>query len=147
MSSATLTLTSGQGTDLGSLSVGGAVSSSQIRAVGSIGTITAGSLASSILFAGVADRVTALPDASSDFVSPASISHMTIRGSYAASDVAAGSLGKIVIHSIAPSNGGVPFGLATKSLSSIQSPPDKWTSRLSPTLLKPDGDFIVHLLS
>ncbi|HEX5245189.1 MAG TPA: Calx-beta domain-containing protein, partial [Tepidisphaeraceae bacterium] len=147
MSGATLNITSAQGTDLGSLSIGGAVGSSQIRAAGSIGAVTAGSLSGSLLFAGVADSVTALPDATIDFISPASISRLTVRGSFSASDVAAISLGKIVIHSIAPGNGGAPFGLATKSLSSIQSPPDKWTSRLSPTLLKPDGDFIVRLLS
>ncbi len=147
MSSATLILIGAQGTDLGSLTVGGTVSSSQIRAAGSIGTVTAGSLSGSLLFAGVIGSVTALPDATSDFISPASISRLTVRGSFAASDVAANSLGKIVIHSIASGNGGTPFGLATRSLSSIQSPPDKWTSRLSPTLLKTDGDFIVRLLS
>jgi hypothetical protein len=147
MGNATLRLTGTGGIVLGNLTVGGALTSSQIRSAGGIGKATVGAVASSNIFAGVADSIIALPTSASDLVTDAAIQSLTIKGSFSDSDIAGANLGKITIKTVNGGDGGKPFGVAAKSIGSITAPPIKWTSKLSPTLLTPNQDFVVRLLT
>src|SRR5262249_19764420 len=91
-------VTATTGLVVGTLSVGKAVSGTDIFVDGSIGKVTFGAMLSSDLFAGAADLVTALPDAASDLASVQSILSFTVKGTSAISfnnaNVAASSIGK-----------------------------------------------------
>jgi peptidyl-prolyl cis-trans isomerase A (cyclophilin A) len=100
----------------------GAISASSINSAGNITSVTAASLAASNIFAGVISN--SLPTSSSDLNTTSVIKTVTIRGGYTNSDIAGASLGQINLHSIASTNGGVPFGLASHDITSLTSSVD-----------------------
>lgn len=128
VSGATLTLiqpTAAGAFALNSLNVKGAIANSNIRATASdVGTVTAGSIVNSTIYAGVSSAVgTALPDSADDFVAPATIRAVNVRNrtsaSFVNSSIAASTLGRMNLGVINTDNGGVPFGLADLSTVSV----------------------------
>ena len=118
---------------LGKLSVKGWMDTVEVRSAGSIGTVTAGGLTDSLVFAGVKDSVTALPTRRADFVedndllaSIASVRVTGVKGEDADSlwvsnsAIAAWSLGRVSLRNIDPDNQGDAFGLACDRLSSYE---------------------------
>ena len=124
LSAATINLTNTTGTDLQSLTVGGAISASDIFSAANIDTIRATILDNSEIFAGVVSGVSGLPVSASDFASAASIGSVTVTGSHnqfavTDSDIAAANLGKIAFGTVQIDNGSTPFGLAADQLASF----------------------------
>jgi hypothetical protein len=113
------------GNDLNSLWVGGAIISTTLRAIGSLGAITATRMQDSQIYAGLMPLPAGqgLPQAPTDFANVAQINSVTLRrsasASFAGSDIAAYGLGKIVLGTVAMSNGGTPFGLAAHNIKSV----------------------------
>lgn len=122
LSAATITLTNTSGTDLEHLTVGDAITSSQILSAANINSIKAALLDDSEIYAGVAGGVSRLPSNSAAFSADASIASVVITGrrgasfAVAGSDIAATNLGKIVLGSVDTNNSGMPFGLAANKL-------------------------------
>lgn len=128
ISGATITLiqpTAAGAFALNSLKVKGAIANSNIRATASdVGTVSAGSIVNSTIYAGVSSAVgTALPDSADDFVAPATIRAVNVRNrtsaSFVNSSIAASTLGRLNLGVINTDNGGVPFGLADLSTLSV----------------------------
>ena len=108
---------------LGTLTVGGTIRDSSIRAAGNIKSVTARAMEDSTLFAGVKATVAALPDSLSDFDSLASIlARLTLTGpasgpSFARSLVAAGKITKVTLKTVDPDNNGSATGFAADTIS------------------------------
>lgn len=129
-----------------SLTVKGSITNAQIDATGNIGKVTAASMAGSDIFAGVLSTVTTLPTTAADFVTADTITSITIKNGFSNSNIAASDVRKVSIKGVNNANGGTQFGVAAHSLGSITAPPLKWNSKLDPSLLVPNGDFVVRLL-
>jgi peptidyl-prolyl cis-trans isomerase A (cyclophilin A) len=129
VSGATILLTQGfapTGLSLGKLTAAGAISNTNIRSNGNIGTIAALSLSNSTIYAGVnPPDGGALPDSADDFASAATIRGVSIRNraaaSFVASNIAASVLGKLSLGVINTNNAGVPFGVAAQTLASLNA--------------------------
>ncbi|HZL34086.1 MAG TPA: S8 family serine peptidase [Tepidisphaeraceae bacterium] len=153
LSAATIRLTGTTGMTLHDLTVGGAVTSTQIRSAGNIGDVLVGSFISSDLFAGVNDATTTLPAASSAFTAPDSILSFSIEGNpstfaFANSDIAAFSIGSVSLAKVNPFNGGVAFGVAAKSIGRFANRGVlNWNNKKPASLLTADGDLLVRLLT
>ncbi|HWE03076.1 MAG TPA: S8 family serine peptidase [Tepidisphaeraceae bacterium] len=151
LTNADITLTGGAST-LGALTVGQAVTESQIVTAGNIGKVSVGSFLSSALFAGVSASVTGLPTAVGDFTADDSIVSFTVKAnnkpySFANSEIAAASIGTVSVARVNPDNGGVKFGVATESLAAFTNVGVlKWKSVETAATLAPDGDLIVSFL-
>ena len=129
----------------------GALIGSDIRADSSIGTIATGSMTNSRVFAGVAPAVSALPSTAADFANPAaSIRAVSVKGAFSGSLVAAPSVGRAVLGTVNPANGGAPFGLGTDRLQSLSALTPTRRLRLSrlddPAGSVTEGDFNVRLI-
>jgi hypothetical protein len=141
--------------DLGALSVRGGLNNSTIRVDGNIGTVTAGTMFDSDIFAGVLSSVTTLPtatsafaDASSTIKSVAVASHAL--GAYAGSIIAAPVVGNVQLGSVNPSNGGNPFGVAGSSIHLVQARVPKATKLTDASLTtRPfsDTDLEIRLVT
>jgi hypothetical protein len=108
---------------LGSLSVRGAITNSRVSTTGNIGSVKAGGLVNSEVYAGVVgtDR---FPSVSSDFGNEASILKLTLRGplgtaSFDNSVVAANNLGRINLGLIDTDNAAAPFGVAADTIATL----------------------------
>jgi cyclophilin family peptidyl-prolyl cis-trans isomerase len=129
VSGATILLTQGfapTGLSLGKLTAAGAINNTNIRSNGNIGTIAALSLSNSTIYAGVnPPDGGALPDSEDDFASAATIRGVSIRNraapSFLASNVAASVLGRMNLGVVQTTNGGVPFGVAAQTLTSLSA--------------------------
>lgn len=105
---------------LGRARFAGALSLSSIRVAGSIGSITAGSMAGSRIFAGVSGALNDLPQTTADFAHPAaSIALVAVRGAFTNSLVAAPTIGRVTLASVSPDNNGTAFGVAADTLQSV----------------------------
>ena len=150
LSNATITLT-GSST-LGALSVGQAVIESQIVTAGNVGKVSVGSFLSSALFVGVSSSVTGMPTSAADFAANDSILSFTVKGnnkpySFANSEIAAASIGSVILARVNSVNGGIKFGIATESLAAFDNVGVlKWTAKDTPATLVADGDLIVKFL-
>lgn len=114
------------GFDLNGLTVGGGIVSSTVRSIGSINTISARFMQDSQVYAGVMTLPAgqSLPQAGTDFANVAKINALTLRRtagvpSYSGSDVAAYSMGNVILGTVAMSNSGTQFGLGAHALRSI----------------------------
>jgi hypothetical protein len=108
---------------LGSLTVKGAISGSRVAATGTIGSLKAGGLLNSEVYAGVvgSDR---FPSVAADFGSEAAIRVLSLKAargvaSFDNSVIAANNLGKIGLGVVDTDNGGVPFGVAADAIASV----------------------------
>jgi hypothetical protein len=112
---------------LNSLSSTGAITNSLIRSAANIGTVTAGSISGSSIYAGVSATTGGfLPTAVGDFASASSIRGVTVRNrgttpGFANSDVAASALGRMNLGLVQVDNAGVPFGLAADTIQSLSA--------------------------
>jgi len=115
---------------LATMTVAGWLDGAEIRAPSAIGSVTAGGLRHSLIYAGVKDGVTGLPDPTTDFGALVSIRTVTVKGlktepfSTIDSDIAAYSLGTITLAGIQftnklPDDTPVPFGLAGHTLTRL----------------------------
>jgi RHS repeat-associated protein len=154
----TLTLTGSNATlgrlaALGSFTVTGNVSRSNISAAGNVGPVSVGGMSGSTLFAGITSGITGLPT-TSDFTGTASIVSFSVAGKapFANSDVAAEAIGAVTLRNVTASNGGTPFGVATKSLRSFallqpKQKPVLWHAKQSTTVFNSlPGDLKVQLV-
>jgi len=152
MSGATINLT-GSSNTLTSLNVAQTVSNSQIRSAGNIGKVTVGALLEKEKFAGVSPSITTLPTSAADFVSNDSIVSFSVTGkatrfAFSNSNIAAESIGKVLLARVDSNNAGTPFGVATVNLDAFTNRGVlKWTKKQPPSALVPDGDFVVNLLT
>ena len=152
--SATVTLTAADTTDLSTLTVGGTIAGSTVRAAGSVGSVRAAAVTGSTVFAGVSPAVTALPTAASDFAASAGIVSFTVTGAagtFADSDVAAVALGRVAVRHVTTADGGTPFGFAADTLASFTDAEPgvatfRWTPKQPTTRLTFNGDFAVRVL-
>jgi hypothetical protein len=108
---------------LGSLAVKGAVTGSRIAAAGNIGSIKAGSLVDSEVYAGVTGDGR-FPSLAADFANEAFIAKLSLKAplgtaSFDNSVVAANNMGRISLGLIDTDNGGVPFGVAADAIASL----------------------------
>ncbi len=111
---------------LGTLTVKNAIDSSDLRAAGNIGTVTAASILHSKLFAGVQSSVSALPQTGADFAATATIAKLVVTGTANLADpglldsyIAASNITAASITRFAASNNGVPYGLAAHRIATL----------------------------
>jgi hypothetical protein len=126
LSNSTINLTTPltQGTNLNSLSVGGAISGTTINSGNSLGSINAAQMLNSAIYAGlVANPSAPLPTLSADFRNTSQIKSINLRkgasASFANSDIAAYFIGTANLGGVNQSNGGTPFGLAAHQINSV----------------------------
>ncbi len=153
----TLTAAAGKGYDLSALRVGRSIVGSTVRSAGSVNAVTAGAVSDSTVLVGVADAVTALPTAASDFSAAARLNGFAVVGGpktpAAVSDsaVAAADIGSVRVAGVRTDNGGTPFGFAAESLAAFADvEPGKktyvWTARDGAAALTTSGDFKVLIV-
>lgn len=143
----------------GALMVAGFINGAVVRSGGNINGIVAGAVIDSTITAGVDETVVGLPTSAAAFVSPASITLISVIGRrglsavFADSTIAASTLGRVLIggSGVQTANNGTAFGIAAQSLNSyvqVQPPqrPFVWTSRQDPALLPVTGDFKVVVI-
>jgi hypothetical protein len=125
LANSTINLTTplNNGTNLNSLIVGGAISGTTINSGNSLGTINAGRMENSAIYAGlVANPSAALPTLSADFRNTSQIKtiilHRGASASFVNSDIAAYFIGSANLAGVDQANGGTPFGLASHQITS-----------------------------
>jgi hypothetical protein len=116
-------------TALNRLNVRGAIAGTRVRSTAGIGTVSAGSITGSSIFAGVfngggggPERAPLISPAS--FVNPATIKSVTVRTrgtpSFVGSNISASTLGRMNLGTIQVNNGGTPYGLSGETIASVQ---------------------------
>jgi hypothetical protein len=127
LTSSTLNLTTPLtplGLNLSTLTVGGAIDSTVINAGGNIGSVSAGRIANSEIFAGlVASPSGPFPSATTDFRNTATIKSITLRksasASFANSVIAAYNINSATLGTVAQANAGTADGLAAHDIKSV----------------------------
>ena len=110
---------------LAKLNVAGTMDNIDVRSQANLGSITAGRILNSNIFAGVDNAVTQLPSAAGDLTATAAIKSVKLKGVAGEtvwlqnSNVAAAELGKVTVGFAQTDNTGVPFGIATQQFKSI----------------------------
>ena len=140
--------------NLGKLTVGGALTGSNVRTTGAIGTVTAGTMRNNQIFAGVRNGLNTLPDGTDDFTAAMPIKSVTVkgRGAGAFSDtlVAASQVGKLSLNAVAPDNGGTTHGVCADQVRSAAATTTAGKLKLralaDPASSVTDGDFVLRLL-
>jgi hypothetical protein len=104
--------------------VGGTLQGAVVRSATDILSFTTGAAIDSTLFAGVASSMNGLPDFADDFVNPqATIRSFVVKGkspgAFTNTVVAAPVIVNAQLGGIAPSNEGVPFGVAAGAIGTI----------------------------
>jgi len=145
---------------LGYMSVRRWIDASSVESAGTIGSLTAGAIRDSDVFAGVSqtrdsnsDGRADMPDPDTDFdvLALAAIKAVTINGirgeefAVARSNIAAANLGRIAIGNVDGDNGGKRFGVTGKHLGGLRCASARTTPASSagqPSL----GDFRVHVV-
>lgn len=135
----------------------GRVSGARWTFNGNVGAITAGAIIDSTIYNGVTAGATGLLTSASQFSGAFTIGRIIVTGvrgdpvGFANSFLAANRIGAVVVTNPQPVNGGIPFGLATTHLTAIvlrqgNAVIFRWSDRLDPALLVPQGDATVSLL-
>ena len=154
MNNANVTVT-GPGAALGKATVSGTILFSRIQATNGIGSVTAGAINGSTIYAGLTTDGGVLPTTQADLNPGASsIKSVTVRGSGGAptfvnSNIAARTVGKLNLGVIQVGNGAVPFGVAGDTIASISGTGTSGIrlSRLSePSQSTTQEDFTVNVL-
>lgn len=116
--------TQGSATDLGTLSVKGAITGLKIISGGSLGNISAAKLVNSTIFSGVGNLGAGkpLPTSTADYVADNQINSIKLKKvagavSFSGSEVSAENLGSLVLGGVLLSNGGTAFGLSAMKYS------------------------------
>jgi hypothetical protein len=129
----------------------GSLVGSDVLAANDIGTITAGAVSDSRVFAGVQPAVTTLPAAATDFANPAGfIRSVSVRGPFSNSLVAAPTVGRASQGVVSVNNGGAAFGVAADRLQALSATTPSGHRRLArlddPASSIVEGDFNVRLV-
>lgn len=123
-----LTTTSNNINAIGRITVLGTIDGGSIRTSGNLGSISAGAIRNSSIFAGVKSSFTTtpsssgLPDGQSDFESDRTIESVVVNGiegqsfNFINSNIAAWNIGAVRLVDIQTSNAGVPFGVAATDI-------------------------------
>jgi cyclophilin family peptidyl-prolyl cis-trans isomerase len=141
---------------IGSLSVSGAVANAAVKTPGSVGSISTGSIAGSLITVG-APALTTLPTAVSDLAAPATLNVLKVKGTFSGTSVIARFLGKASVGTLQTSNGGAAFGFAADTIASLSGTTDagqRFSVRSADTQAEADaalsgatlGDAVVKLL-
>ena len=140
---------------IGKMSVGGFITGSEIRGTVNIGTITAMALKKSLVFAGIRLDLSTVPTSVADFSNgAASLKSLTLKGklpgTFASSNVAAPSIGKLALGPIGTFNGFTSFGVAADridafSASTNQRGPFQLPFQEPPTTAVSEDDFVVRV--
>jgi RHS repeat-associated protein len=154
LSAATLNLTGTQGIDLATLAVTGTVSDSSILSAASIGAATVGGMSGSELFAGVVAGSVGLPTVASALTAGVGIRSFIDLGRtpFAASDVAAYTLGSASLRDVTTDDGGTIFGVAAHAYGSFtltqpKAKPVRYPgSKLKATLSNLGGDLRIAVV-
>ena len=106
---------------LGKVTVGGGIANTIITSSGNVGAVSAASLDGVTIFAGVAGSVSpvTLPSQTADFPDPASIKSITSKGATSDVVIAAFTLGKVNLGTLATTNNGTGFGLAADTVRTV----------------------------
>jgi peptidyl-prolyl cis-trans isomerase A (cyclophilin A) len=118
---------SGHFADLGKLTSRGAIGGATVLADNTLGAVSATSISNSTIFAGVSSAPGALPADASGMSSTGEIRSVTIRNkattdpTFAASNIAAATVGKLTLGIVNPSNSGTPFGVAAQTIQSLSA--------------------------
>jgi hypothetical protein len=141
--------------ELGKMTVKGAITGSDVRASGNIGSVRAGAMHDSRLFAGVRNDLSTLPDSADDFAAPATIKSVAVSGKAAGSFsntlIAATDLGKVSLGAVATANNGTPLGVAADDIASVSAQGGSGGRITLRALDEPgestgEGDFLVRIL-
>jgi hypothetical protein len=118
--------TQGSATNLGTLSVKGAITGLKIISGGNLGNISASKLMNSTIFSGVGilGAGQSLPASTTDFVADNRINSLKLKKvagvvSFSNDNVSAHDLGTLTLGGVLLSNGGTAFGLAATSFGSV----------------------------
>jgi hypothetical protein len=137
--------------NLGTMTVAGWLSASDVRSAGPIGTVTVGGARSSRILAGVNARVTDLPGSIDDFGVLTSIKSLTVKGMvgqakcFINTDVAAWTLGAVSVKGVETTNGHA-FGIVGHSLTSYTLDGTRKPKALAPAVVDHAGDYWVELI-
>jgi hypothetical protein len=139
-----------------SLTVGGTMAGSSIRAERDIGSVKARAIRDSRVYAGVRDDVDALPDAADDFADPsAAIKSVSVTGkssgAFGNTLIAAPAIGKLSLGPVSTDNGGTTFGVAADAVSTLTGRAGGRGRLKLKGLSEPgdsivEGDFLIRLL-
>lgn len=130
----------------------GSLNGSDVRAASGIGTITAGAMTNSRVFAGVQGGVSTLPTSSADFANPAaSIRSLSVKRLFSNSLVAAPTIRRASLGNVSsPANNGTAFGVAAQRIQSVSATTPSGRVRAArlddPAGSVIEGDFNVRLL-
>jgi len=128
---------------------------SVIRTLGDIGSVKAGRIVDTSIFAGIDDDVTGLPDDEADFITGAAIGQVQAKGvknspdaSFENSRIAASIVGKVKLSDVEFDNGGELFGIAADTrIDQVQrNDADKVGPVLTPSLADEQGDYVVRVV-
>jgi len=126
LSSSTLNLTTPltMGKSLQTLTVGGAIASTTINAGGNVGTVNAGSMSNSFLYAGlVASPSDAFPSVTTDFRNTATIYSVVLKraasATFSNSVIAGYNINNVNLGTVSQTNGGTQFGVAAHDVKSV----------------------------
>jgi hypothetical protein len=144
------------GGSIDKVSVGGALSGSEIRANGGIGTIIALTLNHSTVFAGINPAITGVVTSVGDFSNGiASIKSITLKGkgpgTFSDSRIASPTIGKLALGPIATFDGFVPFGITADRLTSFSAStnlrgPFRLGVQDPPTVAVLEDDFVLRIV-
>lgn len=92
-----------------------------LTSAGSVGAVTLGGLTNSTISVGLADEASTLPADGSAFLSApgapgASLGKVTITGTFSVNNIAAASIASLTLPEPVPTNGGTPFGVASRAI-------------------------------
>ena len=146
-------------TGLNRINVRGAINDGNIRADSNIGTVSAGSITDSRIYAGVTNQGgqggRALPVDTTRFATPSTIRSVSVRGrgptpTFADTNIAAATLGRMSLGAVNVLNGGDPFGLAALEVRSVSAlglngTPIRRANLTEPAESVKDGDFEVRV--
>ena len=141
---------------LGRLTTAGPMTNALIQSTADIGTVTAGAINGSSIYAGVvANDGGFLPTGVGNFTSSSTIRGVTVRNAgtspgFANSDIAAAILGRMNLGVVQTDNAGVPFGLAATAIASLTAvgaggTPIRLAGLIDPTQSLDQGDFEVRI--
>jgi cyclophilin family peptidyl-prolyl cis-trans isomerase len=132
------------GDTLGSLKVSEAISGTTVRTTGNIGSVSAGAITDSRIYAGVAGTGTELPDDIGDFTGVSSINSVNTR-TFSNSNLAAAALQRLSLGAVDTDNAGTSFGIAGGVITSLTGTLDPGGQRFRFRNLAEQADFDAQL--
>lgn len=127
---------------INAIKVSGAITNVIVNSGGSLGSISAGSISGSRIFAGL-PTATALPTTLADLSEPATLGSVKVKGLFANTLISSRFLGKVSFGTVELSNGGTPFGFAADTFASL-SGKSTAGAKISAKKLDIQSDFVTQ---